>query len=51
MYVYQRLLPSDCITDITQALTAYKALIPDFNGFLNQLPLADQQALRTTYNL
>jgi len=35
----------------TQALNAYKALIPDFDAFLAQLPIAEQQALRTTYNL
>ncbi|KAI9735386.1 MAG: hypothetical protein M1818_006581 [Claussenomyces sp. TS43310] len=34
-----------------QALDAYKALIPDFNAFLSQLPAADQQSLRTIYNL
>ncbi|KFY37677.1 hypothetical protein V495_07035 [Pseudogymnoascus sp. VKM F-4514 (FW-929)] len=38
-------------TLFSQALTAYRSLIPDFDGFLNQLPAAEQQALRATYNL
>jgi len=44
-------LSEDLHTLFQQALDAYKALIPDFNGFLARLPTTEQQWLRSTYNL
>ena len=51
MFITSLILLSDKVANFPRALTAYRSLIPDFDGFLNQLPTAEQQALRATYNL